>query len=64
MKKLLVAAITALTFTACIKVNFNETVGGTGGSDTTVIPTTLSGRIDRSLSLPKGRYTLTGFVNV
>ncbi len=64
MKKLLVAAITALTFTACIKVNFNETVGGTGGSDTTVIPTTLSGRIDRSLSLPKGRYTLTGFVYV
>ncbi|RXK59344.1 hypothetical protein ESA94_14510 [Lacibacter luteus] len=64
MKKLLVAAITALTFTACIKVDFNETVGGSGNTDTTVIPSTLTGRIDRSLSLPKGRYKLSGFVYV
>lgn len=64
MKKLVLAAITALTFTACIKVDFNETVGETGGTDTTAIPTTLSGRIDRNLTLPKGKYTLTGFVYV
>ncbi len=64
MKKLLLAAITAFTFTACVKVEFNETVGSTGGGDTTAIPTTLSGRIDRNLSLPRGKYTLTGFVYV
>jgi hypothetical protein len=64
MKKLLIVAIAALTFTACVKVEFNETVGGNGGGDTTAIPTTLSGRIDRNLSLPKGKYTLTGFVYV
>ena len=64
MKKLLLAAITAFTFTACVKVEFNETTGGSGSGDTTAIPTTLSGRIDRSLSLPRGKYTLTGFVYV
>lgn len=64
MKKLILAAITALTFTACVKVEFNETGAGTGDGDTTAIPTTLSGRIDRNLSLPKGKYTLTGFVYV
>nr|WP_294908155.1 hypothetical protein [uncultured Lacibacter sp.] len=64
MKKLLITAITALTFTACIKVDFNENVGGNGNTDTTVIPSVLSGRIDRNLSLPKGRYKLSGFVYV
>jgi len=64
MKKLVLAAITAFTFTACVKVNFNETVGDPAGTDTTAIPTTLSGRIDRTLTLPKGKYTLKGFVYV
>lgn len=64
MKKLVLAAIIAFTFTACVKVEFNETVGDTGGNDTTAIPTTLSGRIDRTLTLPKGKYTLKGFVYV
>lgn len=64
MKKLVLAAITAFTFTACVKVNFNETTGDPVGTDTTAIPTTLSGRIDRTLTLPKGKYTLKGFVYV
>jgi hypothetical protein len=65
MKQLFIIALTAITFTGCIKVDFNETVGGsTGGSDTSAIPKTLSGRIDRNLTLPKGKYTLSGFVYV
>ena len=64
MKQFFIVAIAAITFAGCIKVNFNETTTGTGNRDTTVIPTTLSGRIDKSLTLPKGKYTLIGFVYV
>lgn len=64
MKQLFIIAITAITFASCVKVNFNETVGGGGTTDTTKVPTILSGRIDRNLTLPKGKYTLTGFVYV
>lgn len=60
---LVVALMT--TNTSCVKVNFDETqvidTSGTGGPGT---PTTLQGRIDNSLSLPKGKYTLKGFVYV
>jgi hypothetical protein len=64
MKKFLAVLIIAFTFTACIKVSFNETVGSGGTTDTSTIPTTLSGRIDRNFSLPRGKYTITGFVYV
>lgn len=64
MKQLFIIALTALTFTACIKVDFNETVGGGGTIDTTATPSVLTGRIDRNITLPKGKYTLRGFVYV
>jgi hypothetical protein len=66
MKKLFVITIIAVAaLQSCIKVNFEEpgTGGGinTGGNN---VPTELTGRIDKDLSLPKGKYTLRGFVYV
>jgi hypothetical protein len=65
MKKFFIAALGSILFAGCVKVNFNEgdTVGG-GGNDTTAIPSVLTGRIDKSLNLPRGKYTLRGFVYV
>ncbi|TAD83482.1 MAG: hypothetical protein EAY75_14775 [Bacteroidetes bacterium] len=67
MKKLIIAAFSAVLMTACVKVDFNETInqgggGGTNPGDT--IPAVLTGRIDRNLTLPKGKYRLRGFVYV
>ncbi|HEU4472409.1 MAG TPA: hypothetical protein VFR58_15055, partial [Flavisolibacter sp.] len=70
MKRVLFAAFTTLAAitlvnTGCVKVDFNETdIIDTSGNGNGNIPTTLSGRIDNSLSLPKGKYTLRGFVYV
>lgn len=64
MKQFFIIAIAAISFAGCVKVNFNEATTDPGVRDTTVIPTTLSGRIDKSLTLPKGKYTLVGFVYV
>ena len=71
MKRILIpgmiAAVTGFLMinTGCVKVNFNETdiidTTGNGGPN---IPSTLQGRIDNSLTLPKGKYTLRGFVYV
>jgi hypothetical protein len=71
MKRILIpviaAAITAswCTNTGCVKVNFDETTTiDTSGNGGVTTPTTLQGRIDNSLTLPKGKYTLKGFVYV
>lgn len=70
MKRIIIAVATmvsAISFvnTGCVKVDFNENqVLDTTGNGGTSVPTTLSGRIDNSLSLPKGKYTLRGFVYV
>lgn len=64
MKQFFIIALAAIAFTGCIKVNFTETTTTGPRTDTTAIPTTLSGRIDKSLTLPKGKYTLIGFVYV
>lgn len=52
------------TNTSCVKVNFDESqiVDTSGNGPGT--PETLQGRIDNSLTLPKGKYTLKGFVYV
>lgn len=67
MKKILLAlCVASVTFLgSCVKVDFNEDGdggGNTGGGNT--VPTTLQGRVDQSLNLPKGKYTLKGFVYV
>jgi hypothetical protein len=71
MKRILTVAfssllILSLTNTACVKVDFNETeiVDTSTRGGTTPAITTLTGRIDQSLSLPKGKFTLRGFVYV
>lgn len=57
--------VLAATNTGCVKVDFNDneiidTTGNGGGN----VPTTLRGRIDKDLTLPKGKYNLRGFVFV
>ena len=65
MQQLIIGAVVLFGLIGCVKVEFNETQTGTGnGSNGTSIPGTLSGRIDNSLTLPKGKYTLRGFVYV
>lgn len=58
------AVVILSTNSGCVKVNFNDgdIVDTTGGGGN--VPTTLTGRIDNSLTLPKGKYTLRGFVYV
>lgn len=73
MKKILtlafaVSGILAATLpnTGCVKVDFNENqvIDTTGNKGDGTVPTTLQGRIDNNLYLPKGKYTLRGFVYV
>jgi hypothetical protein len=66
MKKLLLmlSVTTAIFTSSCVKVEFNEEDGGTVTPPGNTIPTVLQGRIDRDLNLPKGKYTLKGFVYV
>jgi hypothetical protein len=65
MKKLFFAltATALIAITSCVKVEFKEDDGGVV-TPPNVTPTTLQGRIDQSLNLPKGKYTLKGFVYV
>jgi hypothetical protein len=74
MKKMLlgVIAIAAITVSSCIKVNFEETINNTtsGGSNTSdpQDPATnggiIQGILNKSYYLPKGKYTLKGYVYV
>jgi hypothetical protein len=69
MKRKLIPVILAVlviglitTNTSCVKVNFDEDGDGGGGGGT--VDSTIQGRIDNSISFPKGKYTLKGFVYV
>ena len=56
-------AVCMVTISSCVKVNIGDTIdggGNNGGDDNTVI----TGTIDKDLSLPKGKYTLRGYVYV
>lgn len=56
-------AVCMVTISSCVKVNIGDTIdggGNNGGDDNTVI----TGTIDKDLSLPKGKYTLKGYVYV
>lgn len=75
MKKLFSALLlTSLVFTSCIKVDLDDSVthigdGGNGGSYNTlqerIIGTrVISGQITEHVTLPKGKYTLKGYVYV
>jgi hypothetical protein len=74
MKKMLlgVLAVTAITISSCIKVNFEETINNTtsGGSnasdpqDPAANGGIIQGILNKSYYLPKGKYTLKGYVYV
>lgn len=56
-------AVCMVTISSCIKVDIGDTIdggGNNGGGDSNVI----TGTIDQNLSLPKGKYTLKGYVYV
>lgn len=56
-------AMCMMTISSCVKVNIGDTIdngGNNGGGDVTLI----EGTIDKDLSLPKGKYTLKGYVYV
>jgi len=61
-KWLLVAGFAAISSASCIKVSIND------GDNVPVTPTptltVLEGTIDKSVALPKGKYTLKGYVYV
>ncbi|MCR6721734.1 MAG: hypothetical protein NVV59_15930 [Chitinophagaceae bacterium] len=74
MKKLFsILAIVSLVFSSCIKVNLDDSVtnvgGGNGGEyasqEERIIDTrVISGQITEHVTLPKGKYTLKGYVYV
>ena len=74
MKKILFGlfSIAMLSFSSCIKVNFEETInnttgGGTVGSDPQNPVTNggiIQGILNKSYFLPKGKYTLKGYVYI
>lgn len=75
MKKLFsILAIVAVTFSSCIKVNLDDSVSNVGGGNNggeydtqeeRIIGTRIiSGQITEHVNLPKGKYTLKGYVYV
>lgn len=74
MKKILVVLlVTSLAFSACVKVEIDDSVnnngGGGGGCTGTqeeiiICSKIITGQITENVSLPKGKYTLRGYVYV
>ncbi|MET0242307.1 MAG: hypothetical protein ABW174_02515 [Flavitalea sp.] len=65
LKQGLVVALSALSLTACIKVDIGDDVTGGGGTGTDPNESkVLSGTVDANLTLAKGTYTLKGYVYV
>ncbi len=73
MKKMLaLMALSATMVTGCLKVNVDDSTNNTGGTNTgggtlqeQIIATKiLTGNIDKVVELPKGKYTLKGYVFV
>jgi hypothetical protein len=63
---LLVAAVSALAFSACVKVDIRDEDGGNGGGDNKDpnVTKVITGTIDESITLRKGTFTLKGYVYV
>lgn len=72
MKRLfLIFAVVAVSLTSCIKVDIDDSVtnnGGTTGTgskqDQIIASKIITGQITEDVSLPKGKYTLKGYVYV
>ncbi len=63
MKQLLFIALTALSFTSCIKMNDDEPVSPVDPTDPNTSKV-ISGTIDKDLVIKTGTYTLKGYVYV
>jgi hypothetical protein len=64
---LIVAAVSALAISACVKVDISDDTGGTpggGDNDDPNVTKVITGTIDRSITLQKGTFTLKGYVYV
>src|SRR5687768_5124773 len=76
MKKLLVTlAIATFTFSACVKVEIDDSTTNNGGTGPTgcntgtkeeqiICSKVISGQITESVTLPKAKYTLKGYVYI
>jgi hypothetical protein len=73
MKKFLaLTALVAVAFSGCVKVNIDDSVENNGGSNTgtgtlqerIIASRTINGVINEVVELPKGKYTLKGYVYV
>ncbi len=74
MKQILTSllAIVLFAFTACIKVNIDDSVNNSGSSnpgtgtlqERIIASKVLTGNINENVELPKGKYTLKGYVYV
>lgn len=75
MKKLILAlSVIAVSFTACVKVDIDDSTTNNGGNgnggctgskqDVIICSKVISGVINENVTLPKGKYTLKGYVYV
>jgi len=73
MKKLIsLTAIAAIVFTGCVKVNIDDSVVNNGGNSSgtgtlqerIIASKTITGIVNEIVELPKGKYTLKGYVYV
>lgn len=60
MKQALVVALSSFALSACIKVDISDDINSLPPGPSTII----EGTIDKSTTLPKGKYTLKGYVYV
>ncbi|HEY0679011.1 MAG TPA: hypothetical protein VGD17_12040 [Chitinophagaceae bacterium] len=63
MKKLVGFSLLVMLFTSCVKVDMDDDDGVTNPPPTGTT-SVLEGTIDKSMTLPKGKYTLKGYVYV
>lgn len=74
MKKLVLALSVMLSLSACIKVDIDDSVTNEGGTgpvgctgtmqDIIICSKVITGVVDENVTLPKGKYTLKGYVYV
>jgi hypothetical protein len=65
LKQLLLIAVTSISVTSCVKVNFNDDDGGGNNTGNTEDPNetkVLTGSYERNITLTGGTYTLKGYV--
>lgn len=59
-----IVATSSLTITSCVKVDISDDIPGSDTTGNNRPSNVIEGTIDRSITLPKGKYTLKGYVYV